>query len=357
MDRPLFEIERCDLEAILDWTRPVWDDLRGARIFITGGTGFYGKWLLATLLWANKRIGTGLRICVLTRDPAAFLDQFSSAQAAALIFSRGNICDFSFPDGAFSHIIHAATETNAAAHSLGESERLLQSIVGGTERVLAFAAARGATHLLYASSGAVYGEQPADLDAIPEAHASAPLTTNLANVHGSAKRYAELLCNLAQLRGLRTSIARGFAFVGPHLPFDGHFAIGNFMRDALLSTSISVSNRRPIRSYLYAADLAAWLVTMLVRGSGVYNVGSDAAISIGDLAVLAAATLAPGTPILDLAHDAPAGPRNRYIPNIDRARSELGLEVWTPLPEAMRRTAKWYEDTRNKIAAPRKAKR
>jgi len=73
-------------------------------------------------------------------------------------------------------------------------------------------------------------------------------------------------------------VARCFAFVGADLPLNVHFAIGNFIRDALTADALTVSgDGTPLRTYLDQSDLAHWLFTMLERGrSGEdYNVSSD----------------------------------------------------------------------------------
>ena len=62
-----------DLDHVLAHTAGVWDELRGARIFVTGGTGFFGCWLLESLAWAWERLRPGrASLTVLTRSADAF---------------------------------------------------------------------------------------------------------------------------------------------------------------------------------------------------------------------------------------------------------------------------------------------
>jgi dTDP-glucose 4,6-dehydratase len=130
---------------------------------------------------------------------------------------------------------------------------------------------------------------------------------------------------------------------------DAHFAIGNFIRDALAGGPIAIKgDGTPLRSYLYTADLMIWLWTILLRGRAgrAYNVGSDAAISIGDLARLVSETVAGmglGRAEVTIAGKAnPGVPPARYVPSIARARSELGLEAWIELGQSVEKTARWH---------------
>ena len=136
-------------------------------------------------------------------------------------------------------------------------------------------------------------------------------------------------------------MARCFAFVGPDLPLNVHFAIGNSIRDALTAESITVAgDGTPLRTYLHQSDLAHWLFTLLERGrpGEAYNVGSDEVISIADLAHLVRDALAPGKPVHILGKPDRGASRNRYAPNIRKAQQELGLSVTVPLAEAIRHT-------------------
>ena len=332
-----------DLEAMLAEGAGLWQYLRGARIFITGGTGFFGGWLLESLLHANEKLCLQAEATVLTRDEAAFLkDRPHLAASAAVRFHRGDVRSFAFPQGRYSHIIHAATAASARLNA--EDPGLMRdTIVQGTRRVLEFAGACGAQRLLFTSSGAVYGKQPEAMTHIPEdfaaTHDAAP------SAYAEGKRTAEALCaDFSRRHGLRTLIARGFAFVGPGLPLDTHFAIGNFIRDAIAGRPIEVrGDGTTYRSYLYGADLAVWLWTILLRGESgrPYNVGSERRVHMLELARIVARVLKPELAIHVAQSAQPGKPPEQYVPSTLRARTELGLRETVALEDAIRRTAQW----------------
>ena len=189
------------------------------------------------------------------------------------------------------------------------------------------------------------GRQPAGLSHVPEDYAGGPDPTDPRSAYGEGKRLAELLCTLFTRDGPECKIARCFAFVGPHLPLDLHFAIGNFVRDALAGGPIRVNgDGTPYRSYLYAADLAAWLWTVLFRGAPArpYNVGSDAALDIATVAAAVAAEFHPRPEVVVAKPRTPGRLAERYVPDVQRVTSELGLRAWVSLPEAIRRTIRWH---------------
>ncbi len=334
-----------DLDHVLAHTHNLWEDLRGGRLFITGGTGFFGCWLLESFAWANDARGLGAEALVLTRDPEAFAAKHPRLAAhPAIGFHRGDIRSFPFPNGTFSHIVHGATEAKA---SLNRDDPLgmIETITEGTRRTLEFARRCGASRFLLTSSGAVYGAQPPGLSHVPEEYVGAPDCARAGSAYGEGKRLAELFCAVyAEKHGLNVSIARGFAFVGPFLPLDSHFAVGNFLRDGLRGGPIEIGgDGTPFRSYLYAADLAIWLWTILLRGrpGRAYNVGSEAAISIADTAQAVAACFAPAPPVRIARAPTLGQAAERYVPSTERARGELGLDVWVGLDEALRRTIDW----------------
>jgi dTDP-glucose 4,6-dehydratase len=334
----------ADLEHVLEQTAQVWPHLRGARLFITGGTGFVGSWLLESMLWANERLRLGLRATVLTRDPAQFLSKSPHlATDPAIELLAGDMGSFSFPRESIDFVVHAATQTVGAPGTFDPLWKL-EADVSGTRRVLAMAREHGVRRMLLTSSGAVYGRQPSEVAQVPEDYAGAPDPTDPGSAYGEAKRVCELACAASGRDGPATVIARCFAFVGPHLPLDSNYAIGNFIRDALSGGPIVVAgDGTAFRSYLYAADLAVWLWRLLLGGAPgrAYNVGSDAALTIEELARLVASTVSPGAEVRVLGKK-DGRPPERYVPAIERARAEIGLAPLIPLPDAVARTASWH---------------
>lgn len=333
---PLFQ---SDLEHVLEQTQHLWAELKGKRLFITGGTGFFGCWLLETFSHANSELSLGAQAVVLTRNPDAFRQKMPHLVSRGDIeLLKGDVRTFDFPQGPFSHVIHGGTTSSAPV----PPREMFDTIVDGTRRVLEFANRSGTRKLLFISSGAVYGRQPEGMQAIPEEYRGAPDPTDPNSAYGEGKRAAELLCTLAhQEHGIETKIARCFAFVGPHLPLDAHFAIGNFIRDALRGGPIVVNNGAPYRSYLYAADLAIWLWTILFRGAVIrtYNVGSDAALTVSDLAKsIAGISLSP----IEERAASKTALASHYVPCVTRTQQELNLKVSIELAEAIERTISWY---------------
>lgn len=352
-----------DLDHILAHTEGLWEELRGQKIFITGATGFFGCWLLESFAWANEKLKLNTELVALTRNLENFQRKAPHlASNPAMRFQIGDVRDFKFSEEKFAFVIHAATEASVKLNQENPS-LMLDTIVQGTKRTLDFAVHCGAKKFLLTSSGAVYGPQPPDLTHIPEEYYPLNIehrTSNtehrngkLESAYGEGKRQAELLCATytrdcrVQLGStLETKIARCFAFVGPYLPLDTHFAIGNFIRDALRGGPIQVNgDGTPFRSYLYAADLATWLWIILFRGKNCrpYNVGSSRDLPISKIAENVNAAFGNKLQISIAQKPASGKPASRYIPDTARAEQELNLRETVSLKEAIERTATWNE--------------
>lgn len=333
-----------DLDGVLSRLAPYWPSLRGARIYFTGATGFIGRWMLAALYDANAALQLGITVTVLTRDPVRFLREYPDLAAAeGLSVVGGDVLNLTHDGQSYSHIIHAATDARA---DLNENNplKMFDTVLTGTRRTLDFALAAGASRFFYLSSGAIYGAQPWSVERVAEDYLGGPDLDTHRSAYAEGKRAAEMLCTIYSKQfGLDVVNARIFALLGPMLSLDIHFAVGNFIRDAMAGRQVIVqSDGRAERSYLYAADLTEWLWAILLRAApgATYNVGSEQAISIGDLAARAAALLGDAGHEI-LGQPDPGWNPGRYVPSTAKIRAELGLTPTVDLDEAIRRTAAW----------------
>jgi len=310
------------------------------KLFLTGGTGFFGKALLR--YWISNH-SAGLivpEVCVLSRSPKSFLLEYPEfANLSWLTFVSGDMLEpQSLPQNElYSHILHAAADARLGPKL--KPHVVFDQVVVGTQNMLQFAIRAEAKRFLFVSSGAVYGRQPADIDGMPEHWHGMPDPMETSNTYGVAKRTAEHLCALFQdTYGIEAVVARCFAFVGQDLPLDAHFAIGNFVRDALYREFISVEgDGTPLRSYLDQRELAHWLFRLLQMGVAghAYNVGSDKSISIADLAHLIRNTLAPKKEVIFLKKSFGNIGRSRYIPDIKKVSNSLNLKVCISLKDSL----------------------
>lgn len=319
-----------------------WKYFANKRLFITGGSGFIGKWLLSALLTANQRLSLNCQIEILTRSPQDFREcspQIACAQG--VILHKGDVRNFDFPKGFFDIIVHGATDVVAQ----NKPFEIFSTCLDGTQRVLEFAKISEAQDFLLTSSGAVYGRHPSQPTGLAEDYPGGPDPTSPLSAYGEGKRVSEwLACAVGAETKLQVKIARIYAQVGPYLPMDKHFAIGNFINDALANREIIIrGDGTPFRSYLYAADTAIWLWALVLQGrpGRAWNVGGDEGLSIADLAARVASLLGSNRGVKILKPIDSTKIIECYVPDISRARNEINLPELFSLNESILRTADW----------------
>ena len=339
-----------DLKSILKNSELSFQQMKNTNIFISGATGFFGKWLIQSLLYASDHLNLNIKITILTRNKLKSINEQAWLRNLAVSILEGDVSDFTFPKEKFHYIIHAATEASARLNE-DSPEKMADTIIDGTRRMLKMAVLSDCPNFLFVSSGAVYGKQAPDVIQVKEDSLISPSVTDVGNSYAESKRMAELYCQFYQKKKLiNLSIARCFAFVGPYLPLGEHFAIGNFINNLLKSETISLSgDGSPIRTYMYPTDLIEWLLKILIneKSGEPYNVGSNEEIQILELAKLIdeqrdnyyLPTSAKGlcvTAALD-----PSANRNAYVPSIEKSKECFDLSIKVDLREAISRTISW----------------
>jgi nucleoside-diphosphate-sugar epimerase len=338
-----------DLDAALERTRALWDEMNGSRLLLTGATGFVGTHLLESVRHARVRTAADVRVIAPVRDPARLHARLPWTKDAAWIeVVQGDVRSFAMPPGVVDLAIHSAN-TGSPSETSADPEGMARMVVDGSVRTYELAAAAGAHRMLQLSSGSVCGPHFKPSAPIREDDAGEPRGDSPAERLARSKRDAELalLAAAGESNGPAVVFARGFALAGPWLPLDSAFAFGNFIGAAMRGEPVVVSgDGTPVRSYLYSGDLVAWLWTLLMRGAGsrAYNVGSARALTIGELAHRVAALLGGTADVTGV--PLPGARAHYHVPDLTRVQSELGVEETVPLNDAIVRTAQWWAERR-----------
>jgi nucleoside-diphosphate-sugar epimerase len=310
-----------------------------ATLLVIGGSGFFGKSIL-------DAFGSGLlkpwqidRVIAMARNPQKLSLECPELikEGVELLEADITSCDaIPFAD----YVIHAAASTDVKNY-IQQPDRERKNILAGTHHYCELAKKfHRKSKVVYASSGAYYGQQPSDLLKIEESYQPEDydLMPEGKRDYAVAKREAELAIKNLGMDGLSVSIARCFAFVGRYLPRDQHFAIGNFIEDGLQGRKIEVKAQSPVyRSYLYADDLVLWLMTIAAAANDacpIYNVGSNEAYEMREIAEKVAKRLKTKV----AAREIVTNKIDRYVPSNRKAGQELNLGVTTSLEVAIEKT-------------------
>ena len=329
-------LNQSDLELIAKKLKEDIAFYKNTHIFLTGGTGFFGKWLLEAFIFLNKKYSTNIKVTILSRSPSNFINQFPHlGMYEFFTYVQGDVRNFVLENEIFDLIIHAATDASVELN-LNQPDLMRSTIMEGAKNICDFAAKSSCKRILFTSSGAVYGTQPVNMKLVPETFNN-NLLFDSKNAYSSAKLESEIF--FKENANCEVVIARCFAFAGPYLPLIGGYAFGNFINDIINEKDIVIKgNGKDIRSYLYAADLVIWLLRILSSGKHkeIYNVGSSKCVSIAELACLIQSISGAKSNIKILSKSSKN--INRYVPDITKSKIQLNLDIYTSLEEAIKRT-------------------
>ena len=277
-----------DLKFIYNQNLKIWNRLKNKSIFLTGGSGPFGFWILKSFIYVNKKHSLNSKIFVLTRNKKNKIFNFCKDKSVTIV--QGDIRSFKFKGKKIDYIIHGATTTAKETYNKQDPNEKFSVLYDGTKRILDFARKNKCKNFLFLSSGAVYGNRDKNIK-FNEKMEIAPITNDLnfdVSVLGEAKRSAEILSIIFSIKSnCKVNIARCFSFIGPFMPLNIHYAAGNFLRDAITKKLITIKgNPKTVRSYLYFSDLVIilWKIILSNKNRQIYNIGSDKPVNLLNLA-------------------------------------------------------------------------
>jgi dTDP-glucose 4,6-dehydratase len=344
----MFNIPQEDLLKISSATNRL-NGLHDKSFLITGGTGFIGKWLVASLNFLNTNNDTNISITILTRNKKSFIDKHNDIKNLKNLYfiesDVRNLEQLNYEGKEFDYIVIGANDAtyDFSLHTFN----LADTLINGTKKILNKFVSIKTKSILHLSSGAVYGDISDYQDGVEEvSHANFDIN-NIGSMYGLSKILAESVLNeFGKTNNIKIINARCFAFSGPYLPIDKHFAFGNFIKNALENEDIIISgDGSPVRSYLYPVDLVNFLFKLLETKDDnlVVNVGSSEAVTIKDLAYKIQNVLNISKDVIIKTNNVDHPEKsNFYIPNINKANKH-GLIESISLKNSIIKTYDFYK--------------
>ena len=335
-----------DARAVLSDRIELLKGLRGKNLFITGGTGFLGTWIMELIRVLNEDYEFNTNITVYGRNCQKFVCRWPHL---------ANLSWVRFQEGDIRYLVDIPKETNYVIHAAALQDRRLYNsqptIVAetnsiGTARVLkACLLLESLEKFLLLSSCLVYGTQSWDIDSIREDYAGPLRCDQVKSVYPESKRMAEIFVHSALSESkLPLVVVRPFAFVGPYQSMQLPWAVTEFIRDSSKGGPIRImGDGLTVRSILYASDFAFTVLAGLVQGKAgaTYNIGSPEPVELLKLASLITQFFKPVPEILTRVGQVGLE-RNRLVPNMDLATAEIGFRMTVPLIAALQKTIDWH---------------
>ena len=323
-----------DLENIIHSTD--FDSLRNKSIMISGATGMIGSLIVDVLMYANKKLGTAIKIYALGRNIEKAKKRFPYFEEHPFKFIQYDISsnDELQINENIDIIIHLASTTHPLAYST-DPIGTITSNVYGTMNLLNLGVKHNIQKFILASSVEIYGENKGDAEYFTEDYCGYINSNTLRAGYPESKRVAEALCQaFIRKYDIDISIPRLSRVFGPTmLPSDSK-ALSQFIKKAVNKENIVLKSSGTQKySYCYAADAVSAILAIIIKGEKgeAYNVSGtmDCNITLKDLAELIAkkANTSVCFELPDEKEQAGYSKATKALLDIDKIRTELN---WTP---------------------------
>ena len=360
---PLETLIDQDLDDLIRKARPEFEELAGKRLWLTGGAGFLGYYLVLAVAKWNRTEPAPRRITLTVLDNyirgvPTWLDKMKGDDITLVKHDVTNPLPTSIGD--CEYLIHAASIASPMYYRKHPLETI-DANVNGLRYMLDYAAGRNAARkgsfkgMLFFSTSEIYGDPTPDEIPTRETYRGLVSCTGPRACYDESKRLGETLCVIyAQTRDVPVSQARPFNNYGPGLKITDGRVLPDFARDALADRDIvMLSDGKPTRTFCYITDSLSGYLKVLVRGrrGEPYNIGIETPeLSMRELADKVQQTARDlwgyqGKVVQKVSSEGEvylADNPNRRCPIIEKARSEIGYAPEVDVETGIRRTLNWY---------------
>jgi dTDP-glucose 4,6-dehydratase len=321
--------------------------LKGETILITGGTGFVGSWIIESINYLNKKYDFNTTLYVLGKHTKEHQEKYPHLYRSENIKTiQQDVRQLAELPSEISWIIHAAATPDNRVHASKPLD-VIDTIVNGTSRLLEVASLLpNLNKIVNLSSGLIYGRHSVSSELISEDTVCNLNCASMSSSYAEAKRMCETLTNVyrSQFR-IPIVTLRPFAFIGPYQHLDRPWAINNFLRDAINGSQIKIlGNENTVRSYMYPADMAYWILSSLANGKDglTINLGSAEGTTLRSLSEVVASNFV-NKPSISSNLNNTSEVAGSFVPSVEKAKRELNLSATIKLEDAIKRTINWFQ--------------
>lgn len=324
-----------DMEHIVQQHYIDWNKLDGSSVFITGGTGLIGYYIILALVYRNINYGAGIKIYALVRSIENARSKYSQllALGAEVIFIEGSVENMPDVGSDIDYIIHGANPT-ASSYFVEKPVETIGVSISGTTNMLELARIKKVKKFVYLSSMEVYGNPHTD-EPIYEDYFAGINTMSVRSSYPEAKRLCECLCaGYAKEYGVPAIVLRLAQTLGPGVTLEDGRVFAEFARCVINKENIVLKTQgESKRCYLYLADAVTGILTALSVGcSGeAYNVSNNSTYcSIYEMAKMVSAELAGGEIGVEIRPDAEGSRKYNPPHHLNIISDKLEALGWKP---------------------------
>lgn len=348
MEQSLIKLIREDCELSLNGYLTALEPLRNQVLLITGGTGFMGKWLTEAISLLNEEYGFAIKVYVLARNIQEYRAEVPHlANLNFINFIEHDVKNIGILPDDIGMVIHAACSPDSRQH-ISQPLKTIDTIYKGTQALLdACVRLPNVKKFVYVSSNYVYGHSDNPINFIKENQFDSLDCNSLSATYGEAKRMGETICAIyrSQQR-LPIVIVRPFSIIGPYQGLEKPWAINNFIRDAILGGPLRIlGNQNTVRSYMYASDMAFWLLNVLVNAKtgATYNIGGDQPVSLRELSEKVISNFNNKIDILVKTSKQFSPSPVISVPDTEAIKNDLAVKHSIDFETALKKTINWYK--------------
>ncbi len=295
---------------------------------IVGGSGFIGKSIIDSFNRGLLRKHQINKINIICRKKINFKNKRLNLKKVNIIYSDIKILA-RLPKSDF--YIYAAESTNLNFYNKKNNIKNINHHKQSITNFIKLVTKLNNIKILYISSGSVNSKGYINQ------------SDSYKNLYTKLKIFSENRIKKLEKYKVKTSIARCYSFVGPHLPLNNHYAIGNFLWQAKYDKKIIVRKKnKVIRSYLYADDMVEWLIKILKNSKKrtvLYNVGSDQPIELLDLAKKITKLFKNKVLISKERYESKK--IDKYVPIIRKTKNDLKVKILYNLTKSLKKSLKF----------------